>query len=190
MIETLQKQWSDVWGARMEHLLRCAGLALLEQPRADMRDVMRMSVKKPFRHEVLARGTDEQMLHFWHHEFPSMNYKTAFDGVAPIANKLGAFLAHSLVRRAICEPKIPLCMRVVLDQGAILVINFAKGLLGVGTATVSGGLIVLGMAHTAYSRHTLPEAERRLFLTWMRFICLPRKPSLTSYRNFKITNFA
>ena len=29
LIETLRKQWSDAWGARMEHLLRYALLALL-----------------------------------------------------------------------------------------------------------------------------------------------------------------
>lgn len=38
-IETLTKQWPDAWGARMEHLLRYAVLALLEQPQADLRDL-------------------------------------------------------------------------------------------------------------------------------------------------------
>ena len=167
LIETLQKQWSDAWGARMEHLLRYAVLALLEQPRADMRDVMRMFLERPFRQEVLSRVTDEQVLQFWQKEFPAMNYKTAFDGVAPIANKLGAFLAHPLVRRAICEPKIPLRMRAIMDGGGILVVNLAKGQLGAGTATVLGGLIVSGIAHAAYSRHSQPENERRPFFLYV-----------------------
>lgn len=167
LIETLQKQWSDAWGARMEHLLRYAVLALLEQPKADMRDVMRLFLEKSFRQEVLSRVTDAQVLEFWQKEFPAMNYKTAFDGVAPIANKLGAFLAHPLVRRAICEPKIPLRMRAIMDEGGILVVNLAKGQLGAGTATVLGGLIVSGMAHAAYSRHSLPESERKPFFLYV-----------------------
>jgi DNA helicase HerA-like ATPase len=37
LIDTLKKQWADAWGARMEHLLRYSILALLDQPRTDVR---------------------------------------------------------------------------------------------------------------------------------------------------------
>ncbi len=167
LIETLKKQWSDAWGARMEHLLRYAILALLEQPKADMRDVMRLFLERPFRIQVLSRVTDPQVREFWQKEFPAMNYKTAFDGVAPIANKLGAFLAHPIVRKAICEPKAPLRLRRIMDDGGILIVNLAKGELGAGTATVLGGLIVSGLAHAAYSRHSLPEKDRRPFFLYV-----------------------
>lgn len=40
-----------------------------------------------------------------------MNYENAADGVAPIANKLGAFQAHPIVRRAFCELESPLRLR-------------------------------------------------------------------------------
>ena len=59
-----------------------------------------------------------------------MNYKTAFDGVAPIANKLGAFLAHPVVRHALTEPEEPLRFRKIMDAGQILIVNLAKGQLG------------------------------------------------------------
>ena len=94
LIDSLKKQWSDAWGPRMEHLLRYAILALLEQLRADMRDIMAMFLDREFRKQVVAKVTDPQVLQFWTQEYPAMNYKTAFDGVAPIANKVGSFLAH------------------------------------------------------------------------------------------------
>ena len=93
LIDALKKQWIDAWGARMEHLLRFAVLALLEHPNADLRDIMRLFLDSDFRKEVVAQITDPQVLEFWTTEFPKMNYKTAADGVAPIANKVGAFLA-------------------------------------------------------------------------------------------------
>ncbi|MEO9896567.1 MAG: hypothetical protein ABJD13_14040 [Paracoccaceae bacterium] len=89
MIETLKKQWLEAWGARMEHLLRHAMLALLEQPQADLRVIMRLFVFKRFRRQVTERLSDPLVYAFWKHEFPAFNYQTGEDGVAPIANKLG-----------------------------------------------------------------------------------------------------
>ncbi len=163
LIDTLKKQWADAWGARMEHILRYALLALLEQPRTDVRDIMRLFLDKAFRKEVITQVTDEQVRQFWTREFPSMNYKTAFDGVAPIANKLGAFLAHPVVRQALTEPDEPLRFRKIMDDGQILIVNLAKGKIGSDIANVLGGMILSGFAHAAFSRHNTSEQERRPF---------------------------
>lgn len=167
LIDTLKKQWSDAWGARMEHLLRYAILALLEQPRTNIRDIVRLYVEKDFRREVVSRITDEQVRAFWTLEYPNMNYQNAVDGVAPIANKLGAFLAHPVVRKAVCDPEEPLRFRQIMDRGEILVVNLAKGRLGADIANVLGGLIVTNLMHATFTRHDVPEADRRPFLLYV-----------------------
>jgi type IV secretory pathway TraG/TraD family ATPase VirD4 len=167
LIDTLKKQWADAWGARMEHLLRYSILALLDQPRTDVRDIMRMFLDDDFRRKILMQVTDEQVRLFWQKEFPAMNYKNAADGVAPIANKLGAFMAHPVVRRALCEPETPLRLRKIMDEGQILIVNLAKGQLGSDTSNVLGGMITSGLAHAAYSRHSIPEPERRPFFLYV-----------------------
>lgn len=167
LIDTLKRQWADAWGARMEHLLRYAILALLEQPRADLRDIVRLFVAKDFRRRVVGRIADPQVHAFWTEEFPNMNYQNAADGVAPIANKLGAFLAHPLVRRAVCEPAEPLRFRAIMDAGGILIVNLAKGRLGVDVANVLGGLVVTSLMNAAFSRHDLPEDDRRPFMLYV-----------------------
>lgn len=53
LIEALKKQWADAWGARMEHLLRYALLALLDLPHTDLRDIVRIYVDKEFRRTVI-----------------------------------------------------------------------------------------------------------------------------------------
>ena len=164
LIETLKKQWSDSWGARMEHLLRYAILALLDQPPADIRDIVRLYVDKEFRWGVIARIADEQVRHFWTVEFPNMNYMNAIDGVAPIANKLGAFLANPVVRRAVCEPEQPLRFRQIMDRGEVLVVNLAKGRLGTDMANVLGGLLISTVMLAAFSRHGREEKARRPFM--------------------------
>lgn len=166
LIDALKKQWIDAWGARMEHLLRFAVLALLEQPRADLRDIMRLFFDSDFRKEVVARITDPQVLEFWTTEFPKMNYKTAADGVAPIANKVGAFLAHPIVRKSVCEPEQPLRFRKITDEGQVLIVDLSKGRLGTDTSNVLGGLILSSFVNAAYSRQSLPEGQRRPFFLY------------------------
>lgn len=167
LIETLKKQWADAWGARMEHLLRYAVLALLEQPRTDLREIVPLFHDKELRRRITANVADPQVLEFWRKEFPAMNYKSAADGVAPIANKIGAFLAHPLVRRAICEPKTPLRFRSIMDGRQRLIVNLAKGKLGGDTANVLGGLLVSSITNAAFSRHDTVEAERRPFFLYI-----------------------
>ncbi|MEO9875143.1 MAG: type IV secretion system DNA-binding domain-containing protein [Anderseniella sp.] len=165
LIETLKKQWPDAWGARMEHLLRHAVLALLEQPTADLRDLMRLFVYKGYRRQIAERLTDPQVRFFWKNEFPALNYQTSADGVSPIANKLGAFLAHPAVRTALCEPKEPLSFRSIMDSSQILIVNLAKGRLGADVSNVLGGLITSSIMQAAFTRHGLPEPARiRFFL--------------------------
>lgn len=162
LLEALKKQWGvDAWGPRMEHLLRYSLLLLLEQPQAALTDIGRLFVDKQWRRDLTARIADPQVEYFWRQEFPNMNYKNAADGFAPISNKLGAFLAHPVIRRAVCEPAEPLRFRTLMDNGERLIVNLAKGKLGADTANVLGGLLVASVTNAAFSRHDLPETERR-----------------------------
>jgi hypothetical protein len=167
LIDTMKKQWADAWGARMEHLLRYSLLALLERPHSTLQDIMPMFLDKIFRREVIRTIDDPQVRSFWTEEFPAMNYRTAVDGVAPIANKLGAFLAHPLVRKALCTPDKPLRFRQIMDEGKVLVVNLAKGRLGADTANVLGGLIVSSIANAAYSRQNVAESGRKPFFLYV-----------------------
>ena len=167
LIETLKKQWPDAWGARMEHILRYAVLALLEEPQADLRDIMHLLIYKGYRRQVTERLTDPQVRFFWKREFPAMNYQASADGVSPIANKLGAFLASPTVRTALCEPKEPLSFRSIMDDGQILIVNLAKGRLGADISNVLGGLIISSLMQAALTRHSQPEASRRPFFLYV-----------------------
>ena len=175
LIETLKKQWPDAWGARMEHILRFALLALLEQPQADLRDILKLLTYKGFRRQVVDQVTDPQVQFFWRVEFPALNYQGSADGVAPVANKLGAFLAQPAVRSALCEPEQPLRFRQMMDTGQVLIVNLAKGRLGADITNILGGLITSTIMHAASTRHGLPEAARRPF-----FLYVDEFPNLTT----------
>ena len=167
IIETLKQQWSDAWGVRMEHILRFTLLALLSRPNSTLADIIPMATKKSFRTQVLKQVTDEEVLKFWKDEYPNMNYKNAFDGVAPIANKLGAFLAHPTVRKALCNPEQPIRFRTLMDNNTALVVNLSKGQLGADVSNVLGGLIVSMMGNAAYSRSNISEQRRKPYYLYV-----------------------
>lgn len=175
LIETLKKQFADSWGNRMEHLLRYSLYALLEQPKTDLREIIPLLIDKDFRRLVLHHVTDTQVRQFWQKEYPAMNYKGAVDGVPPIANKLGGFLAHPIIRKAICDPVRPLRFRQLMDDGKCVIVNLAKGQLGADIANVVGGMIVGNITNAAFTRHNTPENERTPFS-----LIVDEYPNLTS----------
>jgi type IV secretory pathway TraG/TraD family ATPase VirD4 len=115
---------------------------------------------------VLQSVENSEVLAFWNDEFPKMNYKNAIDGVAPIANKLGAFLSNPIVKKTLCSPDKPLRFRQIMDEGTPLVINLSKGQLGADISGVLGGLIMSMMANAAFTRDTLPVHRRRPYIIY------------------------
>lgn len=160
-IDTLKHQWSDAWGPRMENLLRWSVLALLDQSHSSLADIMPLLTRKSFRTQVIENIEDSECRRFWTEEFPSLNYKGSVDGVAPIANKLGAFLSHPAIRKAVTSPKKPLKLRNIIQNQQTLVINLGKGRLGAEYANVMGGLALTGLRNAAFSRAFDPEKSRQ-----------------------------
>ena len=174
-IDTLKKQWADSWGARMEHMLRYSVLALLDQPKTDLRDIIKLYLDKDFRRQVVSRIQNAQVRSFWIEEFPKMNYVSTVDGLPPIANKLGVFLANPVVRNAVCQPRHPLRFRRAMDEGEVVIVNLAKGQVGADVANVIGGLLVASVMNAAFSRHDIAETSRRPF-----FLCVDEFHSFTT----------
>lgn len=190
-IETLRHQWSDAWGPRMENLLRWAILALLEMPRADFTDILPLMTNRDYRQEVIATITDEEVLRFWQEEYPALSYKTAFDGVAPIANKLGTFLAHPVLRKSLTKPDQPIRFRQLMDEGGSLIVNLRKGRLGSDAANVMGGLILTALRNAAFTREDQPEAARRPFAIYVdefhNFATKTIAESLAELRKYRVS---
>ncbi len=167
IIDAFKKQWSDAWGVRMEHLLRNAILALLSRPNSSLSDIVPMFTDKAFRREILQSVTDTEVKKFWYDEYPKMNYKNAFDGVAPIANKLSGFLSNPVVRKALCEPKQPIRFRSLMDEGTPIIVNLSKGRLGADVSEVLGGLLLSMIANAAMTREDTSEHRRRPFIVYV-----------------------
>lgn len=167
LLEAFQMIWADSWGPRLEHILRHALLALVEQPEATLADILRLLDDRGFRKTVAYRVASPQVRHFWLHEYEGYPARFRAEAVAPIQNKVGAFLADPVLHRILTAPRSGFNLREVMDKSKILVVNLAKGKIGGDAARLLGALLVSRIGLTALSRAEIPEVERRDFYVYL-----------------------
>lgn len=161
LMEAFKKLWGEAsWGVRMEHILRNTLYALIEYGDATLPDILRMLTRASFRKQVLARVKNEQVKAFWTQEFPKYNPRYQQEAIAPIQNKVGAFLADPRLYRIFSNQLTDLHFRKIMDDGKILIVNLAKGRLGEDSANVFGALLVTTLGLAAFSRVDTEESLR------------------------------
>lgn len=167
LLDAFKKIWGDAWGVRMEHILRNALFALLEHGDARLPDILRLISENSFRKKVADALTNEPVRNFWLKEFSRYSFVYQRDGIAPIQNKVGAFLADPLLNRILTSPKIDIRIRRVMDEGGVLLVNLAKGRIGEDSSALLGALLVSTIGLAAFSRADMPEEERRHFVLYI-----------------------
>lgn len=167
LISAFRKVWSESWGPRMEHILRHALLTLAEFPGSTLLDLPRLLTDQPFRRSVVDRVTDVQVQAFWRTEFDRYSPNFRSEAVAPILNKIGAFLASPVARAVLGAREASLDLRQVIDEGKIVIANLSKGKLGEDASSLLGALLVAGFEQAALGRADTPESERRDFYIYL-----------------------
>lgn len=189
-IDLFKLLWSDAWGVRMEHILRNALLALLDQPRATLSDILPLLIDKAFRAKIIARVENEQVKEFWLKEYPKYSYRYQADGIAPTQNKVGSFLADPRLKRFLSPKGDGLRLRTVMDSGQLLLVNLAQGKIGADSARLLGGLLVTALGSAAFSRASEPEEKRKPFYIYVdefqTFTTLAFSNMLAELRKFRI----
>lgn len=155
------KRMFESWGPRLEYILRYTILALLDTPDTTMLDITRMLTEPGFRRKIIDNVRDPVVRQFWTVEFASWNDKFAAEAVAPVLNKVGAFVANPMVRNIIGQPKSTFNVRKIMDEGKILVVNLSRGLMGEDNAAIMGALIVTKIQLAAMSRADIARVEDR-----------------------------
>ncbi len=167
LLEVFKKRWSDAWGVRMEHVLRNSLFALIEKGDATLPDVLRLLTDKAYRKEVVQGLTNEPVKKFWKDEYPQYSFRYLTDAIAPIQNKIGAFISDPILHRLITAPPVDLRFRKIMDEGKMLVVNLAKGSLGEDSSSLLGALLVTTIGLAAFSRAENPQALYRPFYVYL-----------------------
>jgi hypothetical protein len=165
-LDVFHRQWEDSWGPRLEHILRNAVLTLLDQPGATLPDILPLLSDKEFRRKCLTQVENPQVRQFWLEEYEKYPYNLRAQAIAPVQNKVGAFLANPILCRVLTHEQ-PIDLRQIMDERKVLLVNLAKGYIGGDGAALLGGLLVASMGWTAFGRADSPESERPDFFVYL-----------------------
>jgi len=166
LIEALKKMFSEAWGVRMEHFLRHALLLLLDQPSATIADIPRLFIEPDFRKAAIEHAVHPQVQRFWTIEYPSYPVRMRMEAIAPVMNKIGAFLSDPFLHRILATAESTFDLREVMDKGQVLLVNLAKGRIGEGPAAVFGALLMASIGLAGLSRSEVAEEGRRPFYVY------------------------
>ncbi len=178
---------SKSWGAKLSHILRFILLTLLDQPKADFSDILRIMRDKEYRKSCLKNIVNNDVREFWTKEFYQY---TKFD-LVPIYNKIGGFLAHPAIKRVLVDNKDNVSLRKIMDDKKILLVNLSKGAIGSDSAYLLGSLILSSLTSASFSRIDTLEKLRVPFHIYLDEFQNYTNPSLVNMlselRKFKVT---
>ena len=154
-------------------------LALLEIPGSTLVSILQLLGDAAYRKDIVRRLADPVVRNYWEHEFAAMPAKLQAEAIAPIQNKVGAFVSSPLLRNLVGQAKSSIDFRSVLDTGKVLLVNVSKGRVGDDASALLGSLLVTSLQLAAMSRADIPEHERRHFYLYV-----------DEFQNFATDSFA
>ena len=164
IVSAFRHVWPDSWGPRLDYILTNAVRALLDVPGATLLMLPRLLIDQTYRVQLVEHHVSDPVVRsFWVNEYEGYGESFRAEAVAPIQNKIGKALMVPSLRNMLAQPKSTITMRRLMDEGAIVLCNLAKGSLGESTTHLLGALLTTAFAQAALSRADTPAGERRVF---------------------------
>jgi hypothetical protein len=146
-----RRLFTRFWGPRSEDILRAALATLLTGGRGGgsaptLAHVLELLTDPSERGRYVVRDP-VALAQFWRqwNEFSTGQREQA---LAPLSNKLRAFLSQRQLRNVLCQPQAP-DFEGVVAEGKILLCSLPKGVLGVDAASLIGSVITYRLWHAA-----------------------------------------
>lgn len=158
LVAIFRRVWSSSWGPRMEEVMRnallvlaLAGLTLAELPA--------LLTDAEFRTEVLGGIEDETACEYWRYRYDTLSDASRAAYAEPVLNKIGALLADPRLRCVLGQRDHCLNLRQLMDSGAWVFINCAKGQMR-DASHLFGSFVVAQLQAAAMARADQPERDR------------------------------
>jgi hypothetical protein len=162
VVSAFRHVWPESWGPRLDYILTNAVRALLDVPGGTLLMLPRLLIDESFRVQLVESHVGDPVVRaFWLNEYAGYGDRFQAEAISPIQNKIGKALIEPRLRNMLAQPTSTITLRRLMDEGAIVICNLAKGRLGEGTSHLLGALLTTAIAQAA--RAGLPLADRRVF---------------------------
>lgn len=152
--------FADSWGPRTQDILTAGLLTLVRSPEPTLAALPVLFTDATFRRSRTAALNDPLALGPFWAWFEELSTGERSAALAPVMNKLRAFLLRERVRRVIGQVEPRFDLRTVFTERKILLVNLAKGQLGPEASSLLGSLLVAQIWQTALGRSSVEPARR------------------------------
>lgn len=173
---------TGIVGPRLEHSVRNAMLTVMEaDPNSTLIEVMRVLQDPggPYLQSLLPRVTDPVVKRFWTEQIAATSEFHKSETLDYIVSKFSRFVVNKMLRNIIGQSKSAFDFRDVMDNGKILIVNLAKGMIGEENSSFLGTILVPKILSAALSRQDMPADKRRPFYLFV-----------DEFQNFATPDFA
>ena len=168
---------ADNWGPRLQDILHAGLLTLTAQRDLTLCHLPLLYTNQGFRRRLVgAVQQDIALGPFWAW-FNALSDAERATVLAPVMNKLRAFLLRPRVRAVLGQPTPRFHLRQVFTERKVLLVNLAKGLLGPEAASLLGSLVLSQLWQTTLGRAAIaPDRRHPVFVyvdEWQDYLRLP-----------------
>ncbi len=181
IVSVFRRIYEHSWGPRTDDIMRAACLTLTQTPGATLAEIPLLLMNREFRNAVRYRRGHYAGLGdlgaFWDW-YERLGEQQRAANIAPLMNKLRAFLLRGPVRAMIGQSRPRLDIGTLIESGGLLLVRIPKGTLGEETSRILGAFVVARVWQAAMRRAGRAEALRApasLYVDEMHnYLALPR----------------
>jgi hypothetical protein len=152
--------YKDTWGPRTQDILHASLLTLIGRPDATLCALPVLLSNAAYRRKVVASLDDPVALGPFWSWFESISDAERQQAIAPVMNKLRAFLLRPRMRAVIGQATPAFDISSVFTERKVLLVSLAKGLLGPEASALLGSLLVSQLWNATLARVAIPPERR------------------------------
>jgi len=160
VVSGMRAIWPDMWGPRLEQILRHSAAALIETPNASLALLLRLLTDAGFRRRIMARITNPLTRAFFEGQFESWRDSYRDEAIAPVLNKVDAFLFSPAIRNVIGQARSTLHFEQAMERQRVIIANLARGIIGETPSNLMGALLLARVTAAGMARACLPQEAR------------------------------
>ena len=157
--------WIDMWGPRLEQVLRHSIMALIETPNASLALLPRLLTDADFRARVFSRVSNPLTRAFFEQRFNTWRDDYREQAIDPVLNKIDAFLFSPAIFNVIGQAKSTLHFEHAMAKKRVVIADLARGIIGETPSNLMGALLLARVQAAGMARASLPQRRERLFMS-------------------------
>lgn len=148
LVAAFKGLFASSWGPRTQDLLTAGLLTLVRQRGATLAELLPLFTDPAVRGRYLRDIDDPLALQPFWSWFDALSDRERASVLAPLMNKLRAFLLRDTVRSIVAQPEPRLDLSALLARGGVLLVDLSRGRVGPEAAELLGSLVFASLWQT------------------------------------------